>query len=55
MNVCEAKGLLLKHSRSTRPGDPFDRMLVAQAIRLDAFVVSLDQQFAPYEVNALVA
>jgi PIN domain nuclease of toxin-antitoxin system len=35
--------------------DPFDRMLVAQATRLDAFIVSRDEQFAPYEVNVLPA
>jgi len=30
-------------------------MLVAQASRLDAFIVSRDEQFAPYEVNLLTA
>ena len=35
--------------------DPFDRMLVAQASRLDAFIVSRDDAFAPYEVNVLAA
>jgi PIN domain nuclease of toxin-antitoxin system len=35
--------------------DPFDRMLVAQAGRLDALIVSRDSLFAPYEVNVLPA
>jgi PIN domain nuclease of toxin-antitoxin system len=35
--------------------DPFDRMLVAQAKRLDAVVVSRDQSFAPYDVEVLPA
>jgi PIN domain nuclease of toxin-antitoxin system len=35
--------------------DPFDRMLVAQALRLDAVIVTRDAAFAPYEVNVLAA
>jgi PIN domain nuclease of toxin-antitoxin system len=35
--------------------DPFDRMLIAQAQRLDAFVVSRDAAFAAYELNVLRA
>ncbi len=35
--------------------DPFDRMLVAQADRLDAVIVSRDRAFAQYGVNVLVA
>jgi PIN domain nuclease of toxin-antitoxin system len=35
--------------------DPFDRMLVAQAVRLEAVIVSRDQSFAPYEVDVLPA
>ena len=35
--------------------DPFDRMLVAQAFRLDAVIVTRDAAFAPYEVNVLAA
>ena len=35
--------------------DPFDRMLVAQAQRLDAIVVSRDPALAAYGVNALTA
>jgi PIN domain nuclease of toxin-antitoxin system len=35
--------------------DPIDRMLVAQAARLDAVIVSRDLAFAPYEVNVLPA
>lgn len=31
--------------------DPFDRMLIAQAIRLDAVIVSRDTAFAPYGVR----
>ena len=35
--------------------DPFDRMLVAQARRLDAVVVTRDRAIARYEVNVLTA
>lgn len=34
-------------------GDPFDRMLVAQAQRLDAFIVSRDAILAAYDVELL--
>lgn len=36
-------------------GDPFDRMVVAQAQRLDAIVVSRDRAFDAYGVNQLLA
>jgi PIN domain nuclease of toxin-antitoxin system len=35
--------------------DPFDRMLVAQAGRLDALIVSRDRSFESYEVEVLPA
>jgi PIN domain nuclease of toxin-antitoxin system len=35
--------------------DPFDRMLIAQAQRLDAVVISRDRAFAAYEVHQLLA
>ncbi|CAN5570236.1 type II toxin-antitoxin system VapC family toxin [soil metagenome] len=35
--------------------DPFDRMLVAQVMRLGAVLVSRDQAFAPYGVDVLTA
>ena len=35
--------------------DPFDRLLVAQAGRLDGLIVSRDRLFEPYEVNVLLA
>ena len=35
--------------------DPFDRMLVAQALRLDATVVSRDSAFDAYDVQRLPA
>jgi PIN domain nuclease of toxin-antitoxin system len=35
--------------------DPFDRMLVAQAIRLEAAIVSRDAAFAPYGIDVLPA
>ncbi len=35
--------------------DPFDRMLVAQARRLDAVIVSRDRAFEAYEVRQLLA
>lgn len=46
----ERAGRLPSHHR-----DPFDRMLVAQAVRLDALIVSRDEAFAPYGVNVLRA
>ena len=36
-------------------GDPFDRMLIAQAQRLDAVVVSRDRAFTRYDVHVLRA
>ena len=36
-------------------GVPFDRMLVAQAQRLDAFIVSRDREVAAYDVQVLPA
>lgn len=35
--------------------DPFDRVLVAQATRLSALLVSRDEAFAAYDVNVLRA
>lgn len=35
--------------------DPFDRMLVAQAQRLDAVVVTRDRAFGAYDVKVLTA
>jgi PIN domain nuclease of toxin-antitoxin system len=35
--------------------DPFDRMLVAQAARLDAVIVSRDRSFGAYDVHVLAA
>jgi len=35
--------------------DPFDRMLIAQALRLDAVIVSRDRAFTAYDVHQLVA
>ncbi len=46
----ERAGRLLAHHR-----DPFDRMLVAQAARLDAVIVTRDASFAPYDVEVLPA
>jgi PIN domain nuclease of toxin-antitoxin system len=45
-----AAGALPPHHR-----DPFDRMLVAQAQRLDALVVTRDRAFAAYGINVLTA
>ncbi|HEY4268410.1 MAG TPA: type II toxin-antitoxin system VapC family toxin [Galbitalea sp.] len=36
-------------------GDPFDRMLIAQAQRLDALIISRDRAFAAYDVHVLAA
>jgi PIN domain nuclease of toxin-antitoxin system len=46
----EAAGALPPHHR-----DPFDRMLVAQAQRLGALIVSRDPAFAAYEPEVLPA
>ena len=35
--------------------DPFDRMLIAQAQRLDAIVITRDRAFADYDVKVLTA
>lgn len=35
--------------------DPFDRMLIAQAMRLEAVIVTRDAAFADYDVNVLTA
>lgn len=35
--------------------DPFDRLLIAQALRLDAIVISRDRAFAAYGVHQLLA
>ena len=44
-----AAALPLRHK------DPFDRMLVAQAARLDAVVVSRDPAFASYDIHVMPA
>jgi PIN domain nuclease of toxin-antitoxin system len=46
----ERAGALPPHHR-----DPFDRILVAQALRLDATIVSSDRAFDAYGVNRLPA
>lgn len=46
----ERAGALPLHHR-----DPFDRMLVAQAARLDATVVTRDREFLAYDVAVLPA
>jgi PIN domain nuclease of toxin-antitoxin system len=46
----ELAGSLPAHHR-----EPFDRMLVAQAARLDALVVSRDRAFLAYGANVLTA
>ena len=35
--------------------DPFDRLLIAQALRLDAVVISRDRAFAAYGIHRLLA
>jgi PIN domain nuclease of toxin-antitoxin system len=49
LDAVTAAGLPMHH------GDPFDRMLVAQAQRLDALIVSRDRVLHAYEVNVLPA
>ncbi len=46
----ERAAALPRHHR-----DPFDRMLVAQASRIGAVVVTRDRAFTPYEVATLPA
>jgi len=46
----ERAGRLPPHHR-----DPFDRMLVAQAMRLDTVIVSRNDAFAPYGLEVLPA
>ena len=46
----ERAGRLPAHHR-----DPFDRMLVAQALRIDAVIVTRDSAFEPYGVDVLAA
>ncbi len=46
----EAAAALPMHHR-----DPFDRMLVAQAIRVDAVLVTRDAAFEPYGIEILTA
>lgn len=48
-DAVSAAGLPMHH------GDPFDRMLVAQAQRLDALIVSRDPALRSYEVDVLPA
>lgn len=49
LDAVTAAGLPMHH------GDPFDRMLVAQAQRLDALIVSRDQVLHAYDVEVLPA
>lgn len=49
VDAVTAAGLPMHH------GDPFDRMLVAQAQRLDALIVSRDRAFHAYDVDVLPA
>jgi PIN domain nuclease of toxin-antitoxin system len=46
----EAAAALPRHH-----SDPFDRMLVAQAIRLDAVLITRDRAFKAYDVRILTA
>ena len=46
----EAAAALPQHHR-----DPFDRMIIAQALRLDAVVVTRDRAFGAYPVKILTA
>jgi PIN domain nuclease of toxin-antitoxin system len=50
LSDAEDAGRLPPHHR-----DPFDRMLVAQAHRLDAVIVTRDTDFAAYGVESLAA
>jgi PIN domain nuclease of toxin-antitoxin system len=43
-------GALPRHHK-----DPFDRMLVAQAKRLDALIVTRDRAFSAYEIKIITA
>lgn len=49
LDAASAAGLPMHHA------DPFDRMLVAQAQRLDALIVSRDRVLNAYDVDVLPA
>jgi PIN domain nuclease of toxin-antitoxin system len=56
-----AQSLAIEHSHALAVaalpplhGDPFDRLLVAQARTLDATVVTADRQIVQYEVESLL-
>lgn len=49
IDAVTAAGLPMHH------GDPFDRMLVAQAQRLDALIVSRDRALDAYDVDVIPA
>jgi PIN domain nuclease of toxin-antitoxin system len=49
IDAVAAAGLPMHH------GDPFDRMLVAQAQRLDALIVSRDRALNAYDVDVISA
>jgi PIN domain nuclease of toxin-antitoxin system len=55
VNIHEAKTHLSRLVERVEAGDPFDRMLVAQASRLDAVVVTRDTAFGAYGVRVLAA
>jgi PIN domain nuclease of toxin-antitoxin system len=48
-------GALLRVGLPAHHRDPFDRMLVAQATRVGAIVVTRDEAFRPYGVPLLPA
>ena len=43
--------LLLLQTLPHHHGDPFDRLLIAQAITEDLIIISADRHFDPYPVN----
>jgi PIN domain nuclease of toxin-antitoxin system len=62
MRAIDARGLSVEHSHAlavaTLPslhGDPFDRLLVAQAGLLDLSILTADTTIAAYPVQTLVA
>ncbi len=62
MRVIDARGLPVEHAHAlavaalpSLPGDPFDRLLAAQAGLLDLAILTADTKLAEYPVQTFVA
>ena len=52
---CTASDAVTAANLPRHHGDPFDRMLIAQAQRLDALIITRDRAIAAYDVHVLPA